>query len=88
MQFGVVDALDMATNIVCLYLQYTFANKAFRTYCTKVDVCCHRMMTRNMKARVKSVSPDVPSPPSQDEANDVMPLQMKLGVRTDSHYQE
>ena len=55
MQFGLMDSLDMVINIVCLYLQYAFADKEYRAYCVVADGCSRKWMTHNMKESVARI---------------------------------
>jgi len=37
--------VDCSVNLLCIYLQYAFAEKHYNRYCGKLDSCCKRVMT-------------------------------------------
>ena len=37
--------IDCCVNLICIYLQYAFADKQYRKYCGKLDWSCKKMMT-------------------------------------------
>ena len=37
--------IDCCVNLICIYLQYAFAENHYKRYCAKLDLCCKRMMT-------------------------------------------
>lgn len=51
-KLSLVIACDVVVNVVCLYLQYQFANKIYRRVCCGLDACCNRMMAKRMKKDV------------------------------------
>merc|ERR1712154_748497 len=42
-------SLDCALNILCLFLQYSWASAYYTKICCKLDVCCTVVMVRSMK---------------------------------------
>merc|ERR1719397_2102890 len=37
--------IDCCVNLLCIYLQYVFAEDHYQKYCGKLDWCCKKMMT-------------------------------------------
>ena len=37
--------VDCGVNLICIYLQYAFAEAQYKRYCGKLDLCCKRMIT-------------------------------------------
>jgi len=37
--------IDCCVNLICIYLQYTFAENQYKKYCAKLDWSCKKMMT-------------------------------------------
>eukprot|EP01084_Bolivina_argentea_P040022 73944_1 len=53
----IAAGIDCCVNIICLYLQYSFASNIYDKYCFKMDCCCEKMITKMMgKTMVKSMS--------------------------------
>ena len=44
----VMAGIDNCINVICLYLQYSFASPHYDQFCFSLDVCCNKLMTRNM----------------------------------------
>ena len=52
---SILWSMDCVTNILCLYLQYPWTTHLYDKSCRKVDGCCRRLITRNVKANVSRV---------------------------------
>ena len=54
--FGVQYAIDCAVNVLCLYLQYSFARKYYEKYCQCLGNCCllilKKMAERQMRKEI------------------------------------
>jgi len=49
LHYGTIIAVDVAINVLMLYLQYTFADSHYRTCCGKLDMCFVRLLSMNMR---------------------------------------
>merc|ERR1719474_1577815 len=56
MDRGTVFAVDCVVNVMCLHLQYSFNAPCFDRYCFVLDICCQRILTRNVRSYVKQAS--------------------------------
>eukprot|EP01084_Bolivina_argentea_P213655 362793_1 len=44
--------VDACINILCLYLQYSFAQKYYNKYCGLIEICCKIPLTKYMTKRI------------------------------------
>merc|ERR1711879_957771 len=61
---GINWSIDGVANILCLYLQYTFAEKHYTRYCSRLD-CCFRSKMENNVIR-KSIDTDTETSPRSE----------------------
>merc|ERR1712232_225488 len=47
--------IDSCVNIICLYLQYSFASDVYNKYCLGLDCCYKKLITRSMTKSVSSM---------------------------------
>ena len=52
---SILWSMDCVANILCLYFQYPWTAHLYDKSCGKVDGCCRRLITRNVKANIKRV---------------------------------
>merc|ERR1712062_140075 len=50
---SVLWSMDCVTNILCLYFQYPWATHWYDATCGKVDGCCRKVISNNVKANLK-----------------------------------
>lgn len=55
---GTIWSMDCVINILCLYLYHGFANEHYDKYCSGLDSCCKKIMTRNVALDTNSKTDD------------------------------
>ena len=55
---GIFWGIDVGVNVICLYLQNSFASGYYEKCCINFDFCCNRVLSKNMKDSIRKIKRD------------------------------
>merc|ERR1712228_400295 len=70
---------DCCVNLICIYLQYVFAEKQYLRFCSKLDWSCKRMMTAGRVQSIHTMRRDERDLEVKEEKRIEMAIAMGMG---------